>query len=236
MKQMEENSRREHESVRRTGRTAQDRTSSAARGTARSQAARRKSRSSRRSILTPGRLVAAAVLIAAVVILVFVLRGCMGGKNTPAGVAERLIEECIAGKTQEAAECYGVTGAPEGALATEIEAAVSYYSAHNAQKMSVVKSDSLFETEDTAYVYVRYNLVLDDGQEYPCLRTFMTRKVEEKWTVVETSAVTETMQAQAEEAFNKFMTTGIYKDFNKDYDTFLKKNPGYEERISTKLA
>jgi carbamoylphosphate synthase large subunit len=46
----------------------------------------------------------------------------------------------------------------------------------------------------------------------------------------------EELLAQAEEAFNKFMTTGIYKDFNKDYDTFLKKNPGYEERISTKLA
>ena len=233
---MEENSRRERESVQRSGKAAAHRTSSAPRGTGRSAAARRNHSRRGGGFLTPVHLVAAVILIAAVVILIFVLRGCAGGKNSPAGVAERLIEECIAGKTEKAAECYGISGAPEGALASEIDGAITYYSAHNAQKMNVIKSDALFETEDMAYVYVRYNLVLDDQQEYPCLRTFMTRKVDKTWTVVETSAITGDMQAQAEEAFNKFMTTGIYKDFNKDYDTFLKKNPGYEERIATKLA
>ena len=42
-------------------------------------------------------------------------------------------------------------------------------------------------------------------------------------------------QAAADE-YAKFMTTDTYKGYTVAYDTFIKKNPGYEEKIAGKLA
>ncbi len=224
----ENNNRREYETTHRT--------SSARSRAGRQSAARARGRRQSGGIITPARIIFAAVILIAVVVLVFVLKGCLKNRNSAEGVAERLIEESVGGNTGKMAACYGISGEPDAALASEMEAAVKYYAAHNAKKVSVVKSDILFEDDTTAYVYVRYNLVLEDDQEYPCLRTFMTQKTDKKWTVMETSAVTDSMKNMAQDAFDKFTTSDTYKEFNKDYETFLKKNPGYEERIATKLA
>lgn len=32
-----------------------------------------------------------------------------------------------------------------------------------------------------------------------------------------------------------FMNTDVYKDYTKAYEVFIKKNPGYEDKISSKL-
>ena len=34
----------------------------------------------------------------------------------------------------------------------------------------------------------------------------------------------------------KFMKTDSYKTYTKAYDTFIKKNPGYEDKISEKIG
>ena len=32
------------------------------------------------------------------------------------------------------------------------------------------------------------------------------------------------------------MTTDTYKEYTKAYDVFIKKNPGYEDKITTKIG
>ena len=44
------------------------------------------------------------------------------------------------------------------------------------------------------------------------------------------------MNQQAADDYAKFMTTDAYKNYAKDYDTFIKKNPGYEEKIAGKIG
>jgi hypothetical protein len=43
------------------------------------------------------------------------------------------------------------------------------------------------------------------------------------------------MSSAAAEAYAKFMETDLYKDYAKEYDTFIRKNPGYEDKIAGKL-
>jgi len=40
---------------------------------------------------------------------------------------------------------------------------------------------------------------------------------------------------QAAADYQKFMTTKTYTDYTKAYEVFLKKNPGYEDKIASKL-
>ena len=41
---------------------------------------------------------------------------------------------------------------------------------------------------------------------------------------------------QAAEKYSDFMQTDAYKDYVTAYETFTKKNPGYEEKIASKLS
>lgn len=40
---------------------------------------------------------------------------------------------------------------------------------------------------------------------------------------------------QAADDYAKFMTADSYKTYTKAYNVFIKKNPGYEEKIANKL-
>ena len=44
------------------------------------------------------------------------------------------------------------------------------------------------------------------------------------------------MRTQAASDYAKFMATDTYKEYTKAYDTFIKKNPGYEEKIAGKVS
>ena len=78
--------------------------------------------------------------------------------------------------------------------------------------------------------------MLENDQEYPCIGTYIMQNVEGKYYVLPPSKVTEDLSQKATDAYQKFMTTDTYKNYSREYDTFIKKNPGYEEKISEKLA
>ena len=43
-------------------------------------------------------------------------------------------------------------------------------------------------------------------------------------------------KTQAATAYVQFMKTDAYKTYTKAYETFIKKNPGYEDKISEKAG
>ena len=49
------------------------------------------------------------------------------------------------------------------------------------------------------------------------------------------SDITDELRDQAATDYAKFMTTDTYKSYTKAYNVFMKKNPGYEEKIANKL-
>ena len=78
--------------------------------------------------------------------------------------------------------------------------------------------------------------MLKNKQEYPCIATYMVKEKDNKYYVFAPSEITEEMSQAAADEYAKFMTTDTYKGYTVAYDTFIKKNPGYEEKIAGKLA
>ena len=176
-------------------------------------------------------------IVVLIICIVFLARGCSSVRNdTAKRVVRSLISAYEDRSDKKILECYGQKENPQESLTLEINAKMTYLQAHDPKGWKVVKCDTLYEEGAYSYVYILYNLVMENEDEYPCLDTYMVINEEERYYVMPAADITEDMQKKAQEAFEKFMTTDIYKGYMMEYNTFIKKNPGYEERISQTLG
>lgn len=176
--------------------------------------------------------------VVAVFILVLILgvSSCGVSHKSPKGVVKSLVESYSDGKSKKALKCFGAYKEATEDLKREVEATIKYFKAHNAKKVEIDQCDILSENENYTYVYVIYDFVMEDGQIYPCISTYMIKNESGKYYVVPPAEVTAEMSEQAVVDYEKFMTTDIYKKYTQEYETFTKKNPGYENRIAGKLS
>ena len=176
-------------------------------------------------------------LTAACIAMIFVLTmtGCGVNHKSPEGVVEALIKEYVAGSEKKVKSCYVQQYKEDDVLQKEITATLKYFQVHEVSEVNIKECETLVEKEDYVYVYVIYNLVLKDKQEYPCISTYMVQKDGRKYYVIPPSMVTADMSKEAATDYAKFMTTDSYKNYTKEYDAFIMKNPGYEELIAGKL-
>lgn len=175
----------------------------------------------------------AATFVAAALMLG--MAGCGVSHKSPESVTESLIEAYVDGKEKKVKDCYGQKKDTEASLQTEIDATIAYFKAHNVKKLEIKECDTLSENKEYTYVYITYDLELENEQKYPCVGTYMVEKKEKDYNILPPSQITDDMRTQAASDYVKFMTTDTYRQYNKDYDTFIKKNPGYEDKIAGKL-
>lgn len=175
------------------------------------------------------------VTICAALLLALGMTGCGVSHKSPEGLTKSLIEAYVDGKEKKVKDCYGQKKDTEESLQAEIDAAIKYYDAHKVKKLEIQECDVLSENKDYSYVYITYNLVLENEQEYPCISTYMVGKEDKSYYILPTSKITDEMRTQAAGDYAKFMTTDIYKNYTRAYDTFMKRNPGYEDKIAGKL-
>lgn len=177
-----------------------------------------------------------AVII--VVLLLAVILGassCGVSHRSPKSVVKSLIDAYSDNSTRKALKCFGSVKDAKEDLKTEVEATIKYFKAHGAKKIEIDACDVLSENDEFAYVYILYDFVMEDEQIYPGISTYMVKNEGGKYYVVPPSEVTAEMSEQAVADYEKFMTTDIYKSYTQEYETFTKKNPGYEEKIAGKL-
>lgn len=179
-------------------------------------------------------IIGVSVLII-LLLVIFGLKGCGVSHKSPEGVVKSLIKSYADGNENRIKDCYGAKKDIEKALQQEIDATIKYFKAHNTKKVEIQECDVLSKSEKYTYVYVNYGLVLENEQVYPCISTYMTNKQDGKYYVLPPSKVTDDMRQQAATDYAKFMTTNTYKNYVKEYETFIKKNPGYEDKIAGKL-
>ena len=178
---------------------------------------------------------AAAVLFIVIGVIVGV-RSFGASHRTAENVVKELVKASVDGNSGSMKDAYGINGEVMVDMQEAFDATAAYYKAHNVKKTEIKTSGTLFEDGDYTYVYVLYNLLLDNEQEYPCIATYITQNVDGKYYVLTPAKVTEDLSAKATQSYQKFMTTDTYKNYTREYDTFIKKNPGYEEKIAAKLA
>ncbi len=180
-------------------------------------------------------LAAAAVLIVLIIVIVFAARGCGVSHKTPEKVVRTLVEAYTSGSESKAKKCYGVSKADDN-LQQEMDATINYYKAFAADKTEITQCGQIYQNGKITYMYVIYDLVLKNGQSYPCISTYMVQKKDDgKYYVMTPSEITDDMSKQAATKYAEFMNTQAYKDYTTAYDKFIKKNPGYEEQIAAKL-
>ncbi len=176
---------------------------------------------------------AGIILILLVVILA--ARACGGiSHRTPKGVVEGYIKAAVAGKDKKMQECYSADKVSDEAK-TEISSTVKYFQAHEAKAVNIESCETISENKKYSYVYIRYNLVLQNDQEYPCIGTYLVKAQDKKYYLYSPSDISDKISQQAAADYQKFMTTKTYTDYTKAYEVFLKKNPGYEDKIASKL-
>lgn len=177
-----------------------------------------------------------ALIAVLAAVLIFSVKGCSVAGKTPEKVVKNLVKYYVDGKEKKIKKCYGVKKAEEE-LQKEIEATIQYFKAHKPQKLKVTDCDTIYQDGKYAYVYITYQLVLENGQSYPCISTYMTSQNEKgKYYVLTPSKITDDMKKTAASKYASFMKTDAYKDYVTAYETFTKKNPGYEEKLATKLS
>ena len=180
-------------------------------------------------------LAGAGVLLVLIIIIVFAAKGCGVSHKTPERVVKTLIEAYTSGNESKVKKCYGVSKADDS-LQQEMDATVKYFSAFDAEKTEITQCDKIYQNGKNTYIYITYNLVLKNGQKYPCITTYMVQKKDNgKYYVLTPSEITDDLSKQAAEKYAEFMNTQVYKDYTTDYDKFIKKNPGYEEKLAAKL-
>ena len=156
--------------------------------------------------------------------------------KSPEKVTEELIQSYTDGKEKKVKECYNQADNTEADLQAELTATLKYFAAHNPKKVSVQDCEILSENDKYSYVYITYNLILEDDQEYPCVETYMVGKQDKTYYIMAPSQITDDMKTQAVTAYVHFLKTDAYKTYMKAYETFIKKNPGYEDKISEKAG
>ena len=179
------------------------------------------------------RYLAAGVLV----LLTLCVAGCGGvSHKSPEKVTEELIQSYVDGKENKVKDCYNQKDNTEADLQTEITATLKYFEAHNPKKVSIQDCQVLSQNDNYTYVYITYNLILEDDQEYPCVGTYIVGKQDKTYYIMSSSQITDDMRTQAATDYANFMKTDAYKTYTKAYDTFIKKNPGYEDKISEKIG
>ncbi len=177
------------------------------------------------------------IIAGIMVLMACTVVGCGGvSHKSPEKVTEELIQSYADGKEKKVKDCYNQKDNTEESLQSEITAMLKYFQAHDAKKVKIKNCEVITENDNYTYVYITYSLVLQDDQEYPCIGTYMVGKQDKDYYILAPSKITDDMRTQAAKDYAKFMTTDTYKDYTKEYEVFIKKNPGYEDKITAKIG
>lgn len=180
-------------------------------------------------------IVTLAGIILILLVIILAARGCGGiSHRSPEGVVKGYIKAAVAGKDKKMQGCYSADKVSDEAK-TEISSTIKYFQAHEAKDVNIESCETISESKNYSYVYIRYNLVLQNDQEYPCISTYLVKVQDKKYYLYSPSDISDKISKQAAADYQKFMTTKIYTDYTKAYEVFLKKNPGYEDKIASKL-
>lgn len=198
---------------------------------------RSKKKSGSRKMDIPVQYIAGgAVVVVLLIVIIFAVKSCGVSHKTPERVVKALIESYESGNEKKVKKCYGVDKVDDN-LQAEIDATIKYFAAHSPQKIQINKCDKISQDGNYAYIYITYDLVLKNGQSYPCISTYMTQKKDDgKYYILAPSDITNDINKQAAEKYALFMKTDAYQEYTVAYDKFIKKNPGYEEKIASKLS
>ena len=183
------------------------------------------------------------IFILTVSVCMFILTGCGGKKvntKSPEAVVRSLIRSYQEQNIQDVKTCYGLSENEEvqEELQKEIDYNLRLFKAYKAESIDFKKSDSLGKSVDSQLVYVWFDYKPEDGEKNlkcPRLSFYFVKKDGQGYFVVPARDVTGEMSQYSRAAYKKFMGTGTYRKYQKDFENFQKENPSYEEELDKRF-
>lgn len=176
-------------------------------------------------------------------ILILSLAGCGArvSNKSPENVVKSILQAYQKGDEEAIKKCFGLD--PKKKAAGEINQEIQYnlniFKAHEAEKISFKKCESLGNFNGYDLVYAIYNLEkkedTSETMEIPSLSMYFVQEKEKKYHVVPAKDVTADMSKISSDEFSKFMKTEEYKAYEKDYKKFVRMNPDYETNLQKKM-
>ncbi len=176
------------------------------------------------------------VLLSICLAAMYLFTGCGVSHSSPEGVVRSLVKYYEKGSEKKVKDCYGIDGDADAATKAEIESTIQYFKTMKSKGITLTKCDIIQEYENYTYIYISYKVDLGNKKEYPKIETYFVAKKDKKYYVVPTTNITAEMSQAAGTAYASFMTTDPYKEYQKDYDAFVLKNPSFEEELATELS
>ena len=182
------------------------------------------------------------IIICMIMISILLLGGC-GTKvshKSPEAAVKSLISAYQNQDNKAVKKCFGLD--PDKKCAEEITKEISYnmnyFKAHEAEKVEFEKAKSLGKYDKYELVYVWYNYKVKKQKEtleVPAMSFYYIKKKDKKYYVVPAKDVTEDMSKNSREQYTEFMKDDVYKDYDKAYQDFIRKNPKYENSLQNKF-
>lgn len=173
-------------------------------------------------------------------IMIILMGSCSNGvKNkSPEDVVRSLILSYQDQDTQVVKECYGIE---EEEVQEDVQKEMDYnmrlFKAYQADKIKFEKSDSLGESGESQLIYVWFTYETEETEKKcPVLSFYYVNKNGKRYYVVPAKDVTEEMSTYSRNAYEKFMNTSTYKNYQEDLKKFQEENPSYKEELDKRFG
>ena len=173
-------------------------------------------------------------------IMIILMGSCSNGvKNkSPEDAVRSLIPSYQDQDTQAVKECYGIE---EEEVQEDVQKEMDYnmrlFKAYQADKIKFEKSDSLGESGESRLIYVWFTYETEETEKKcPVLSFYYVNKNGKRYYVVPAKDVTEEMSTYSRNAYEKFMNTSTYKNYQEDLKKFQEENPSYKEELDKRFG
>ena len=181
------------------------------------------------------------LILTASVMIIFLGSCSKGVKNkSPEDVVKSLILSYQEQDTQAVKECYGVEKEDvQEDIQKEMDYNMRLFKAYQAENIEFEKSDSLGKSGESRLIYVWFTYKTEKkekGQKCPVLSFYYVNKKDKTYYVVPAKDVTEEMVKYSRYAYEKFMNTKTYKNYQEDLKKFQEENPSYKEELDKRFG
>lgn len=182
------------------------------------------------------------IIVCMIMIFILLLGGCGTevSHKSPESAVKSLISAYQNQDQKAVKKCFGVN--PDKKCAEEIKKEIdynmNYFKAHEAKKVEFKKAKSLGKFDKYELVYVWYNYQVKKQKEtleVPAMSFYYVKQKDKKYYVVPAKDVNEEMSENSRKQYSEFMKDDVYKDYDKAYQTFIRKNPKYENSLQNKF-
>ena len=179
------------------------------------------------------------LMLTASIMIILMGRCSNGVKNkSPEDVVRSLILSYQDQDIQAVKECYGIE---EEEVQEDVQKEMDYnmrlFKAYQADKIKFEKSDSLGESGESRLIYVWFTYETEETEKKcPVLSFYYVNKNGKRYYVVPAKDVTEEMSTYSRNAYEKFMNTSTYKNYQEDLKKFQEENPSYKEELDKRFG